>query len=158
MNILKSIDMLEKKKLLETTEYWFDELQNELFRQVSNYMETNKLNRVKLAEELGVSKGYVSQVLNGNCNFSLKKIVELSLAIGKAPIINYVPLSNSADIERLSNYFSDNIENPMLINASGKSREFIITESHSFVYGKIDFAPVQRVIIKDSDTSHALAA
>jgi predicted XRE-type DNA-binding protein len=81
-----------KQELFQTKEYWIDELQNEIYRQVSDFMKKNELNQIQLANQLGVSKGYVSQILNGDCNFTLKKIVELSLALGKAPIVNYVDL------------------------------------------------------------------
>lgn len=150
--------MLEKKKLLETTEYWFDELQNELYRQVSNYMESKNLNQVKLAQELGVSKGYISQVLNGNCNFSLKKIVELSLSIGKAPIINYVDLSNSVDIEKLSNYFSENIKNTVIINSSENSIEYNLKENNEFTLSLSELKTIIGSNYEGNNNSHLLAA
>jgi transcriptional regulator with XRE-family HTH domain len=39
-----------------------------------------------MAERLGVSPAYVSQVLNGQFNFTVMKLVELSLAIDKVPV------------------------------------------------------------------------
>lgn len=57
-------------------------IQNEIFRQVEAYLEANQLTQTQFAEELGVSKGYVSQILNGNTNLSMKKLVELFLSIG----------------------------------------------------------------------------
>ena len=45
----------------------------------------------ELAKKLGVSDAYVSQVLNGKFNFTLKKLIELGLAIGKIPKIKFVP-------------------------------------------------------------------
>lgn len=51
-------------------------------------MEEKGLNQTALAKELGVSKGYISQVLNGNFNFSLKKLIELSLKLNVAPKVN----------------------------------------------------------------------
>lgn len=81
--------MLKKRELLKTSEYWVEEIQNELYRQVIEYMEKHDFNQNQLAEKWGFSKGYISQILNGNCNFSLKKLVELSLALGKVPILKY---------------------------------------------------------------------
>ncbi len=84
--------MLPKKDLIRTEEYWMVTIQNELFRQLSDYMERENMNRTELAKKLDVSKGYVSQVLSGDCNFTLKKIVQLSLAIGKVPCISFITL------------------------------------------------------------------
>jgi len=50
-------------------------------------MEENGLNRTKLAEYLGISKGRISQILNdGDINFSIAKIIEIALKVGKYPV------------------------------------------------------------------------
>jgi hypothetical protein len=36
-----------------------------------------------------VIKGYISQILKGEFNYTLKKLIELSLAINKVPQIEY---------------------------------------------------------------------
>lgn len=77
--------MLSKKELIQTPEYWLETIQNELYRSVMAYMEEKNINQTQLAKELGVSKGYVSQILNGNFNFTLAKLIELTLAIGLVP-------------------------------------------------------------------------
>lgn len=51
------------------------------------------MNSSQLAKHLGCSKGYVSQLLNGNFDHKISKLVELSLAIGKAPILEYKDVS-----------------------------------------------------------------
>jgi transcriptional regulator with XRE-family HTH domain len=40
-------------------------------------MKANNLNQGDVAKKLGVSNAYVSQILNGNFNFTLKKLIEL---------------------------------------------------------------------------------
>jgi transcriptional regulator with XRE-family HTH domain len=50
--------------------------------------------RKELAEELGVTKGYVSQLLNGNFNGTVSKLVELSLAANKVPVIKFVDIDD----------------------------------------------------------------
>lgn len=77
--------MLSQKDLIQTPEYWIETLQNEIFRQVYTYMNNEKLNQTELAGKLGFSKGYISQILNGNFNFSIKKLIELSISIGIVP-------------------------------------------------------------------------
>ena len=59
-------------------------------------MTKNNMNRTQLAEHPGVSKGYVSQVLNGNFDFKLSKMVELSLAMGMIPEVKFTPIDEPA--------------------------------------------------------------
>lgn len=82
--------MLNKKELLEGPEYLLTGYQNEIFRQLSAYMEKHQMSQKELAEKLGVSNAYVSQILNGNFNFTLKKLIELGLLIGKVPNIEFM--------------------------------------------------------------------
>ena len=81
--------MTNRDEVLRSPEYWFEDAQNELYRQVVRYMETENINQTELAERLGVTKGYVSQVLKGEFNYTLKKLTELALAIGMVPRIEY---------------------------------------------------------------------
>ena len=81
--------MYSNEELVSNTGYWLDKIQNDLYYELNRYMKNKDLNRTQLAKELGFSKGYISQVLNGNFNYSLKKLIDLSLAIGLVPKINY---------------------------------------------------------------------
>jgi transcriptional regulator with XRE-family HTH domain len=81
--------MFTREEVLRSPEYWFEEAQNELYRQVVEYMEKTGLNQTQLADKLGVSKGYVSQILKGEFNYTLKKLIEISLAVGKVPQVGY---------------------------------------------------------------------
>jgi transcriptional regulator with XRE-family HTH domain len=80
--------MLAREELYRTTEYWLERIQNDIFRAVHEYMEEKGLNQTALAKELGVSKGYISQILNGNFNFSLTKLIELSLKLDVTPKVD----------------------------------------------------------------------
>ena len=80
---------MTKEELIKTPEYWMENIQNELYRQVKKYLEDNRINQTQLAERLKVTKGYISQVLNGNFNFTLNKLIELSLAIGLVPDLEF---------------------------------------------------------------------
>ncbi|MFN8256197.1 MAG: helix-turn-helix transcriptional regulator [Bacteroidales bacterium] len=84
--------MIKKEELIKTEEYWFETLQNEIYRMVADYLARENMNQSQLAEKLGVSKGYISQIMNGNFNYTLKKLIELSLAVGKAPILEFKEL------------------------------------------------------------------
>jgi transcriptional regulator with XRE-family HTH domain len=56
---------------------------------VAEYIKKEGINQTQLAERLGVSKGYISQIMNGNFNYTLKKMIELSLAVNKAPAFEF---------------------------------------------------------------------
>ncbi len=85
--------MLTREDVLRSPDYWFADAQNELYRQVVTFMEKEGLNQTELALRLGVTKGYISQILKGNFNYTLKKLIELSIAIGHVPSIQYKPIS-----------------------------------------------------------------
>ena len=78
-----------RKDLLRLPEYWEEYIKVELFNLVQDYMDEKGLTRTDLARNLGVSKGYVSQVLNGNSDHRLSKIVALAIECGKAPCIYF---------------------------------------------------------------------
>lgn len=81
--------MIKRDELLRTEEYWFETLQNDIYRMVADYIQKEGMNQTQLAEQLGVSKGYISQIMNGNFNYTLKKMIELSLALKKAPAFEF---------------------------------------------------------------------
>jgi predicted XRE-type DNA-binding protein len=87
---------MKRKELIKNKGYHITKIQNELFRQLHDFMTKNNMNRTQLAEHLGFSKGYVSQVLNGNFDFKLSKLVELSLAMGMIPEIKFTPIDEFA--------------------------------------------------------------
>lgn len=78
---------LTRETLLQSPEFWVENIRTELFNVVQNYLEDNNMSRKQLAEKLGVSKGYISQILNGDSDHRLSKIVSLATALGKAPYI-----------------------------------------------------------------------
>lgn len=80
---------MDRKQLLSSKEYWLSKIQIDLFNQVTSYLENNKLNRSQLAKRLGVTRGYISQILNGESDHRISKLVELSLAIGLIPDIRF---------------------------------------------------------------------
>lgn len=81
--------MTEREEILRSPVYWLTHLQIEIFNLLNTYMEENNLTQKQVAERLDVPPFYVSQTLNGNFNFKLSKLVELSLLVGKAPTIQF---------------------------------------------------------------------
>ena len=81
---------MKREALLRSVEYWVSDIQNELFGVIENYMNKKKINRSELAIELKVNKSYVTQILNGDFDHKVSKLVELSLSCGKVPILSFV--------------------------------------------------------------------
>jgi transcriptional regulator with XRE-family HTH domain len=121
--------MLTKKNLYKTPEFWTEEIQNEIYRQVNDFMKENKLNQNELAKKWGVSKGYISQILNGNCNFSVSKLVELSLSLDKFPIFNYLKPNTFYEVEKLSEYIQSKIEEPLIFTYK-KDKTTMLRKDH----------------------------
>jgi predicted XRE-type DNA-binding protein len=85
----KKDDFVDQKELLRNRDYLLTKYQHEIFREVKQYMEKNELSQKDMANKLGVSDAYVSQILNGNFNFTLKKLIDLGIAIDKVPRIRF---------------------------------------------------------------------
>jgi transcriptional regulator with XRE-family HTH domain len=80
---------MTREELIQSKEYWIAKLQIDLFNEVEDYMQKNKLNRTQFADKLGVSKGYISQILNGEADHRMSKFIELALSIGLVPTVSY---------------------------------------------------------------------
>ncbi|GAB3993538.1 hypothetical protein GCM10028807_29000 [Spirosoma daeguense] len=85
---------MERDELITSREYWITKIQLDLYNQVEQYMKDHELSRTQLANQLNVTKGYISQLLNGDFDHKISKLVDLALVMGKAPQINYVDLQD----------------------------------------------------------------
>ena len=89
--------MITREELLQSTEYWEQQVQLEIYNCAARFMEEHKMNRTMLAQYLGVSKGFVSQLLSGNYNYSLSKLIEISVKLGYRPDFTFKPLCSEED-------------------------------------------------------------
>ena len=89
--------MITREELLQSTEYWGQQVQLEIYNCAARFMEEHKMNRTMLAQYLGVSKGFVSQLLSGNYNYSLSKLIEISVKLGYRPDFTFKPLCTEED-------------------------------------------------------------
>ena len=80
---------MSREKLLRSPEFWKLEIQMDLYDSITEFMNNNNLNRKELADKFGFSKGYISQILNGEFNYSISKMVELALKIDKVPLVKF---------------------------------------------------------------------
>lgn len=100
---------MTRAELLSSKGYWIATLQIDLYHQLETFMKENNINRTQLAERLGVSKGYISQVLNGDFDHKISKLVDLSLLMGKVPELTYTNLNEyiQADSQKGANQFDE---------------------------------------------------
>ena len=100
--------MKSRLELYMSREYWIDGIQNDIFRALHAFKEKNGIKtNSELAEKLGYSKGYISQIMNGNFNFSLSKLVDLALSINMVPDLEIKSIEkytteNEARLERMN--------------------------------------------------------
>lgn len=97
---------MNREELLRSPEYWLAHIQSNLYAMMEDYRKTNNLKKKDIAEKLGVTKGYISQVLNGDFDHKISKLVNLSLALNKVPIINYQDLDEYVEKDKHREYFS----------------------------------------------------
>lgn len=83
---------MDRKEILKSPGYWTTHIQTLLYQCADRFMSENHMNRMQLAEHLKVSKGYVSQLLNGDYDHRMSKMVELALAFGYVPKIDFVKI------------------------------------------------------------------
>lgn len=83
--------MLERDELLKYPDFLLTSYQNEVYNLLLDYMDKHKLSQKEFAKELGISDAYLSQILNGEFNnFTLKKVIELALKVGKVPHLEFL--------------------------------------------------------------------
>lgn len=93
---------MKREELISSNEYWLTKIQLELFNMIESYRKENNLNKTQLAEKLGVTKGYVTQILNGDFDHRVSKLVELAIFFGKVPVFNFI------DFEKYSSSAGNN--------------------------------------------------
>jgi len=114
----------------------------ELFDLVHNFLADNNMSMTKFAEKLGVSKGYLSQIMNGNFDHKISKLVELALACDCVPSLMFAPI-NKAEAVAAKAWIPDNGWTPVVYtptqHSTSKPRTALITHfsmQHSNKYDK----------------------
>lgn len=86
--------------------YWTQLVQIQLYNSIKKYLTDNNMSQNEFAEKLGVSKGYVSQILNGDFDHKLSKLVELALACNLVPKVEFAPIEQAETVLK-STYQND---------------------------------------------------
>lgn len=74
--------------------YAGEELTFDITEEILIAMEEKGINKAQLADRLGKSKSYVSQILSGARNMTLRTLSDVCFAIGIKPVVEF---QNSAD-------------------------------------------------------------
>jgi len=72
-------------------EFEFEELLLDVNEQIVALMESQELRRTDLADRLGVSRAFITQLLRGEDNVSLKTLVRVANALGAKFTVNVTP-------------------------------------------------------------------
>lgn len=79
-----------REKMLNHPKYWVEGINGLLYDAIVTYMQKHNMKRKDLAVHLDISPGRVSQILNdGEINFSMEKIIEIALKVGKFPSFEF---------------------------------------------------------------------
>lgn len=91
---------MTRAELLKSADYWKAKIQIALYNCADLFMSKTGKNRKQLAEYLGVSNGYVTQLLNGDYDHKLSKLAELALAFGYVPNIEFIPIEHYIEVDK----------------------------------------------------------
>lgn len=75
----------------KTFEYRLEKILIQLGEDICRLMRDQQISRAEVAERLGVSRAYVTRVLNGNPNLTIKTLLKLSDALGHELAISFTP-------------------------------------------------------------------
>lgn len=106
--------MITRQDILTNSAYWEQKIQLEIYNCACTFMKTNNMNRTMLATHLGVSKSFVSQLLSGNYNYSLSKLIEISLKLGFQPDFTFKPIHLENSKSRISDTATVNTNQPVI--------------------------------------------
>ena len=99
--------MITREHLLRNERFWIETIQNKIYNDLASYIKTEKISQKEIAKRLGVSKGRISQILNGsNLNFRLDTLVKICLAINKVPNFKFEDIKSFIESDTKSNYIS----------------------------------------------------
>lgn len=147
---------MKREELLKSKEYWTGEIQLDLFELIDNYLKENNISRVDLAKKLGVSKGYISQIMNGDFDHRISKLVELAMAVGKIPRIEYYDLSEILYLDSNDKLHEEgrykikielNLRTDSGISISTNTNAATIEEKASDYKGRKELENEQRILI-----------
>lgn len=123
--------MSKFKQTIKSENYWILKGQGQIFKMLNDEL-NDRGDNAKLAEKMGVTPGYISQIMNGDSeiNPTWKKIVKLCLSLGKVPILEIKNIDKY--IEEQS--FRANTRNFILAHQSGYNNDLKALPEYPFAH------------------------
>jgi len=78
--------LFNQDELTNSPEYWIEKIQNQLYRELIQYQEKEKLTKTQLAKRLEISVRRLNKMLSGECMYRLDEIIKISLLLSKEPL------------------------------------------------------------------------
>ncbi|PUZ24543.1 DNA-binding transcriptional regulator, XRE-family HTH domain [Chitinophaga costaii] len=97
--------MTTREATLKDKAYWLAQIQSQVHHLLEHYRIEHQLTKTQLAAKLGVSKGYITQILNGEFDHKVSKLVELALAFDKVPFFEY--MDTNVYLDKVGDAFPD---------------------------------------------------
>jgi transcriptional regulator with XRE-family HTH domain len=79
----------ELESARKTFEFRLEKILLQLGEDICQLMHDQGLSRAEVAARLGVSRAYITKVLNGNPNLTIKTLLKLSDALGRELVIHF---------------------------------------------------------------------
>jgi transcriptional regulator with XRE-family HTH domain len=90
------------KKYQNDAEYIAEGIMIDITEQIVNRMEEGHMTRIDLARKLKCSSAYITKLLKGSQNMTIKKLVDVGLALGCK--IDFALIGNELEIYRMFKY------------------------------------------------------
>ncbi|MDR1581526.1 MAG: helix-turn-helix transcriptional regulator [Synergistaceae bacterium] len=84
---------------LRKPEYWYEKLKSVFSNNFFRLMTEKNIGKAQLAKKIGVSKPYISKILRGDENFTVKTLAKVAFALGCEIDVNFRSMRQSAELK-----------------------------------------------------------
>ena len=80
---------MTKSEIEKIVTDYTEAIHQQLLEQITNFLDNKKISNAELARIMGCSRAYISQLFHQESDHKLSKLILLSIAIGKKPIVTF---------------------------------------------------------------------
>lgn len=118
---------MTREELLRSKQFGISQMKYTLLNLIGRYKERKKLKDKDIAEKLGVSKSYISQIMNGTFDHKMSKVGEIANACNAIPVLSFVDIDEYIKNDKRG-YTYVLIPSPQLNNVTYKESPIIISK------------------------------